>query len=90
MFFSYFYFLLFHLHIYLFYLLLNYHLYKSKDIKEGLKDRAVTRDLSWGVDIPIEGFEDKKHRVIGVNYHLENLLNEKENVILRFKNIMKK
>ena len=32
----------------------------EKYLKEGLKDRAVTRDLSWGVDIPIEGFEDKK------------------------------
>lgn len=25
-----------------------------------MKDRAVTRDLSWGIDIPVEGFEDKK------------------------------
>lgn len=32
----------------------------EKYLKEGLKDRAVTRDLSWGVDIPVEGFEDKK------------------------------
>ena len=32
----------------------------EKYLKEGLKDRAVTRDLSWGVDIPIKGFEDKK------------------------------
>ncbi|GGF62507.1 methionine--tRNA ligase 2 [Paenibacillus albidus] len=29
-------------------------------IKEGLQDRAVTRDLTWGVDVPVEGFEDKK------------------------------
>lgn len=29
-------------------------------LKEGLLDRAVTRDLTWGVDIPVEGFEDKK------------------------------
>lgn len=32
----------------------------EKYLKEGLKDRAVTRDLAWGVDIPIDGFEDKK------------------------------
>ena len=32
----------------------------EKYLKEELKDRAVTRDLSWGVDIPIKGFEDKK------------------------------
>ena len=29
-------------------------------INEGLKDRAITRDLSWGVDIPVEGWEEKK------------------------------
>lgn len=27
--------------------------------KEGLTDRAVTRDLKWGVKIPLEGYEDK-------------------------------
>lgn len=32
----------------------------EKYLKGGLKDRAVTRDLSWGVDIPIECFENKK------------------------------
>lgn len=32
----------------------------EKYLKEGLKDRAVTRDLSWGVDIPVEGFKNKK------------------------------
>ena len=32
----------------------------EKYLKEGLKDRAVTRDLNWGIDIPIEGFDDKK------------------------------
>lgn len=31
----------------------------NKYLKEGLKERAVTRNLEWGVDIPIEGFEDK-------------------------------
>ncbi|WP_160670337.1 methionine--tRNA ligase [Clostridium sp. C8-1-8] len=29
-------------------------------INDGLRDRAVTRDLEWGIDVPIEGFEDKK------------------------------
>ena len=32
----------------------------NKYLKEGLKERAVTRNLDWGVDIPVEGFEDKK------------------------------
>jgi methionyl-tRNA synthetase len=27
--------------------------------KEGLQDRAVTRDLQWGVRVPLPGFEDK-------------------------------
>ena len=29
-------------------------------IEEGLKDRAITRDLDWGIDVPREGYEDKK------------------------------
>ncbi|WP_440960182.1 methionine--tRNA ligase [Paenibacillus nitricinens] len=29
-------------------------------LQEELQDRAVTRDLSWGVDVPVAGFEDKK------------------------------
>jgi methionyl-tRNA synthetase len=29
-------------------------------LENGLKDRAITRDISWGVKIPVEGFEDKR------------------------------
>ena len=29
-------------------------------LKEGLQDRAVTRDLSWGIDVPLSGYENKK------------------------------
>ena len=29
-------------------------------INEGLRDRAVTRDLDWGIDVPKDGYEDKK------------------------------
>ena len=32
----------------------------SKYLKQGLVDRAVTRDLDWGVDIPVAGYESKK------------------------------
>ena len=32
----------------------------EKYLKQGLKDRAVTRDLDWGVDIPLPGYEKKK------------------------------
>ncbi len=28
-------------------------------LNDGLSDRAMTRDLKWGVPVPIEGFEDK-------------------------------
>jgi len=28
-------------------------------IKEGLKKRSITRDLKWGVPVPLKGFEDK-------------------------------
>jgi methionyl-tRNA synthetase len=29
-------------------------------LKEGLRDRAITRDLDWGVAVPVKGFEDKR------------------------------
>lgn len=32
----------------------------TKYLKEGLRDRAITRDLSWGIDVPVEGYDDKK------------------------------
>ena len=32
----------------------------KKFLDMGLIDRAVTRQLTWGVDVPFEGFEDKK------------------------------
>ena len=32
----------------------------AKYLKQGLVDRAVTRDLDWGVDIPLDGYDKKK------------------------------
>jgi methionyl-tRNA synthetase len=29
-------------------------------LKEGLKDRAITRDIEWGVPVPMPGFDDKR------------------------------
>jgi methionyl-tRNA synthetase len=29
-------------------------------LKEGLQDRAITRDVQWGVPIPVEGWDDKR------------------------------
>ena len=28
--------------------------------KEGLKDRAITRDIDWGIPVPVEGYEKKR------------------------------
>jgi methionyl-tRNA synthetase len=29
-------------------------------IKEGLRDRAITRDINWGIPLPLEGYENKR------------------------------
>ena len=29
-------------------------------LKEGLRDRAITRDINWGVSVPFPGYEDKR------------------------------
>jgi methionyl-tRNA synthetase len=29
-------------------------------LKEGLHDRAITRDMTWGIEVPIEGFTEKR------------------------------
>jgi len=29
-------------------------------LKNGLKDRAITRDIDWGVKVPVDGFDDKR------------------------------
>jgi len=34
--------------------------FTNRYIEEGLKDRALTRDLNWGIDVPKEGYEGKK------------------------------
>ena len=32
----------------------------EKYLKQGLVQRAVSRDINWGVEIPIDGYEDKR------------------------------
>ena len=32
----------------------------NRYLKEGLKDRAITRDIGWGVPVPLDGFEGKR------------------------------
>lgn len=34
--------------------------FTKRYMDEGLKDRAITRDLDWGIDVPYAGYEDKK------------------------------
>ena len=29
-------------------------------LERGLRDRAITRDIEWGVPVPLEGYEDKR------------------------------
>jgi len=29
-------------------------------LKEGLRDRAITRDIDWGVPVPVDGYEGKR------------------------------
>ena len=31
-----------------------------KYLESGLKDRAITRDLEWGIPIPLKGYDDKR------------------------------
>ena len=34
--------------------------FTKRYIEEGLRDRAITRDLDWGIDVPKSGYENKK------------------------------
>jgi methionyl-tRNA synthetase len=34
--------------------------FATGSLNEGLKDRAITRDISWGVPIPVAGYESKR------------------------------
>ncbi|GIS64371.1 MAG: hypothetical protein CM1200mP3_06190 [Chloroflexota bacterium] len=29
-------------------------------LEGGLKDRAITRDITWGIPVPLDGFESKR------------------------------
>lgn len=33
--------------------------FTTRYLEEGLKDRAITRDIKWGIPLPLEGFEGK-------------------------------
>lgn len=38
----------------------NVHNFTLRYIESGLKDRPITRDLSWGISLPLPGYEDKR------------------------------
>ncbi|MCX6010715.1 MAG: methionine--tRNA ligase [Chloroflexi bacterium] len=38
----------------------NVYALTQRYLKEGLKDRAITRDIGWGVAVPLEGYENKR------------------------------
>jgi len=38
----------------------NVFMLTQRYLKEGLRDRAITRDINWGVPLPVDGFEDKR------------------------------
>ncbi len=38
----------------------NVYGFTQRYLKEGLRDRAITRDIEWGVPVPVKGFEKKR------------------------------
>jgi methionyl-tRNA synthetase len=39
---------------------LNVFNFTKRYLEEGLRDRAITRDIDWGIPVPVDGFEDKR------------------------------
>lgn len=33
-------------------------------MRDGLKQRCITRDLKWGIPVPLDGYRDKVGRVL--------------------------
>jgi len=38
----------------------NVYGFTQRYLKEGLRDRAITRDIEWGIPVPVKGFENKR------------------------------
>ncbi|MFB0559154.1 MAG: methionine--tRNA ligase [Dehalococcoidales bacterium] len=34
--------------------------FTARYLEQGLKDRAITRDIEWGIPVPVKGFENKR------------------------------
>ncbi|MBM3925601.1 MAG: methionine--tRNA ligase [SAR202 cluster bacterium] len=39
---------------------LNVRNFTARYLADGLKDRAITRDISWGIPVPVPGFDSKR------------------------------
>ncbi|MDV2989676.1 MAG: methionine--tRNA ligase [Dehalogenimonas sp.] len=39
---------------------LNVQRFTRQYLKDGLRDRAITRDITWGIPVPLEGYDDKR------------------------------
>ncbi len=60
-------------------------------ISKGLKDRPLTRDLSWGVEVPFDGYEDKRiyvwfEALIGYITGIASALGSEEDAFLSWNN----
>ncbi|MEL7562195.1 methionine--tRNA ligase [Dehalogenimonas sp. 4OHTPN] len=38
----------------------NVQRFTRRYLEEGLRDRAITRDITWGIPVPLPGYEDKR------------------------------
>jgi methionyl-tRNA synthetase len=38
----------------------NVYNFTMRYLKEGLRDRAITRDIEWGISVPVAGYENKR------------------------------
>ena len=61
-------------------------------IKQGIEERCITRDLSWGVDVPLKGYESKVFyvwfdNVIGYVSSTVELLGEEAKKLWRNKDV---
>lgn len=63
----------------------------QKYLDEGLRDRALSRDIDWGIEIPIEGFNDKKvfvwiEAVMGYMTASKKIIEEREEKFAQYWN----
>lgn len=65
--------------------------FTKRYLNEGLRDRALTRDLDWGIDVPKKGYENKKIYIWAENVlgYLSACLNLCENTGLEFESFWK-